>query len=300
VGVSITSVSQPWVGNCADFRIAASARKAATQVAPGAAGRGSRVQDRGDVAGAVLAMQDHDGDDQRRVTGPRDDPFLARRALGGHPLGVEQEELVQKHARRDPGQRQLQRVARDHQQHHGGERRAEPAGETALPRLAIHVGRREAQHDPADECHQHQHHRADRVEPGGEAEAADADEQAGGRTVQDQQERGEKRDAQRAERDHLGDAQGPGRAELRPPEGEDGGGDQRDRREEGQDGDRHGRVSPWGLGWLAAELAGRIVTKKFIVCGFSFSSKERNGEDASVPLMRVPGAGGVFGGGGEW
>jgi hypothetical protein len=35
VGVSITSVSQPWVGNCADFRIAASASAAATQVAPG-------------------------------------------------------------------------------------------------------------------------------------------------------------------------------------------------------------------------------------------------------------------------
>jgi hypothetical protein len=55
-----------------------------------------------------------------------------------------------------------------------------------------------------------------------------------------------------------------------------------------------GRVSFWPV--ACGELAGTPPTEKFIVCGFSFSSKERNGEDASVPLMRVPGAGGVFGG----
>ena len=37
VGVSITSISQPWVGNCADLRMAASASRPAAQIVPAGA-----------------------------------------------------------------------------------------------------------------------------------------------------------------------------------------------------------------------------------------------------------------------
>ena len=46
---------------------------------------------------------------------------------------------------------------------HRGERHAQPAGELALPGLAIEIGPGIADDDPTDESHQKQHRGADRI-----------------------------------------------------------------------------------------------------------------------------------------
>jgi hypothetical protein len=108
-------------------------------------------QNGGDVAGAVAYHQDECGREQCDVASARDDPFLLRRALRFHPLGVEEQKLVQEEAGRDPGQHKLHQRAGLHQQQHRGERQQHPAGERALLGLAVQIGAGKAQHDPADE-----------------------------------------------------------------------------------------------------------------------------------------------------
>jgi hypothetical protein len=193
---------------------------------------------------------------------------------------------VQENARQDPGRCQLQRVARDHQQHDRRQRRTEPAGEGALSRLPVHVGRGIAHHDPAHEGDQHQHHRADRIEPGRDAKTAKADQRACRRAAEDQQDARKQRDAHCHDGRDLHEAERIGGAELRAAEGQNGRCDQGDRREEGKDGDRHGGMSPVRK-WLLGELAGTRITIKFIVCGISFCFSDRFAALASVPLMRV-------------
>ena len=123
--------------------------------------------------------------------------FLARRTLGGDAVRIEQQKPVQKEARRDPGENELHQVARQHQQEHRGQRHAEPAGERALPRLTVQIGRGVAHHDPADERDQEEHHDADSVEPDRQTNALQPDQAAVPGTVQDEQCRRDRRDHHR-------------------------------------------------------------------------------------------------------
>ena len=152
VGVSITSVSQPWTGNCADLKIAASASKpAARATPPGATPLARRGQDRRDVERAVAEIEKHRRADQRGIADPRDDEFLARGANGLNAVPIEKQEPMQAQARRDPGRDEQEQISRLHEQEHGSQRRASSSRETLpaalrrqdrLPKSAARSSRR--------------------------------------------------------------------------------------------------------------------------------------------------------------
>ena len=101
------------------------------------------------------------------ATSPRRavDELLARRALRRDPIGVEQQKPMQKQAGGNPGENQLDEIARGDEQQHRRERHAEPAGEGTLLRLAVQIGPGVANDHPADEGDQKQHRGADGVQP---------------------------------------------------------------------------------------------------------------------------------------
>ncbi len=165
VGASMTSTSQPWAGNWADFE-----QRRHDQERHRPAGSGGHrptprlSQDRADVHRAVAREQEQAGQDTRAIRQPGDDELLSRRALRRGPPGIEQQQPVQAEAGRDPGDHKLQQIAGAHEQKRGGERGADPAREAALPRFAGEIAAAEAQDDPADEGDQQQHGDADDVE----------------------------------------------------------------------------------------------------------------------------------------
>ena len=152
VGASITSVSQPCSGNCADFSIAATANRHAATTA---AGPPSPMC----AAAAIVAMSVVRYPMTRNAAAAisaasparRGHEFLARGALRRDATGVEEQQAVKTQAGRHPRRDELDDVAGDDKQHDHRQRCAEPGHEHALPRLAGQINQRIADHDPTHE-----------------------------------------------------------------------------------------------------------------------------------------------------
>ena len=186
-------------------------------------------QDRRDIRGAVGRGQQYNRQQKRHLACPRGYRLLARRARGGDPVGIEQQKPVQRDARQAPGQQQLEEVARHDQQQHRRQRCRHPAGEGALLSLAIHVGGGIAHHDPADETHQHQHDRADRIKAHRQPHARRTNQRRGSRPIGHHQHRRDRGDKEGGEGGGFGQFRQAARASARVAQAQPGD-DQKDKR----------------------------------------------------------------------
>ena len=213
--------------------------------ARGRLARPGGIEHRRDIRRPQPREDQHRRAGQRDLAGPRDDEALPRRPLRLEPSGVEEQEPLKEQVRRDPGDEELHEAARLHQQEHGGKGRAEPAREGALPFLAVHVGPGVAEHDPADERDEQQHHRAHRVEPHRESQVAEADRAAARSRLDEDGGRGH-RDGDRRQGRDLGEPRNEARSPAGIERGDGRGGEHRQRGEQRQEVDGRGdhRRSP--------------------------------------------------------
>ncbi len=192
--------------------------------------------DGGDVHGAEAEAEHQRGGHQRDVARAGEDRVLARRPPRLRPLRVEEQQALQAEAGEAPGRRQQHEVARLHQQERRDQRQQQPAGEGPLPRLAIEVGGGVAHDHPSDEGDQHQHGGGDGIKP------HERQRRAARPTEQQQEQDGERRQRQRGQRRDPCQAQRRGGAEPWAAEGQHGGEQERQGREQGWQGGEHGRV----------------------------------------------------------
>ena len=197
------------------------------------------VQDRRDAARPVANRQQHRCGDQRYIGRACRDELLARRALCRHAIGIEYEQPVQPHARRDPGHDQFDQIARQHQQQHRRQGHAQPAGEGPVARFTVEIGGRIAHHDPPDERHQQGERHAYRIDPRGESGTRQPDHATVDRAVPDQDYRQDSGDQKRQQRRRLRQLRDAARAAGRRDERDAGAQQQRERRGKGQKIERH-------------------------------------------------------------
>ena len=183
-----------------------------------------------------------------------EDALLERGGPGARPVAVEEEELVDEDPDEDPGERQLQDVARQDEERDGREREEKPAGEGALPGVAVEVVAAELDDDHAEEGHQHDHRGRERVERDLEAEVCCTEERRGRGAVREGGDGCEDREDERREGRAAGDRQHIRRAQagLREgigagggEEGGQGGGQERDHGSSPFQGSRRGSGVSW-------------------------------------------------------
>ena len=200
-----------------------------------------RFQDRADIAGAI-GQREHGGRaDERDIAKARGDELLARRALRSHPIGVEQQQPVQKKAGADPGKDQLNEIAGGDEQQHRGERQTEPAGERTLPRFSVQVGRGVADDDPTDKGDQKQHRGADGVETHRQASAINPDYRTDARSEQDPFGKRDQRGKERKQSSRLGQFGEKFRSATRVQKADRRADDQRNGRQQRRESDWHER-----------------------------------------------------------
>jgi hypothetical protein len=134
---------------------------------------------------------------QAGVSDAGDDELLPRRGHGASALGVEDEEAVEREARANPRQGELDEVPRGDEEHHGGEGPREAANEGAMTRVSVHVVAAVLEEHPADEGDHAEHHHAQRVQAHGEAEAFGAEQGARRGTAEGHEAGGDDDDGER-------------------------------------------------------------------------------------------------------
>ena len=169
--------------------------------------------------------QDHRGE-ERHVTQSGDHELLARGALRGSPLRIEQHEAVQEQTGGNPRAEEQPEIACLHQHQDRRQRRQHPAREGTLPRFTVEIGGGVAQHDPAEKVDQEQHHCTDDIEAHREADVGKPDDGAGSRTKRGQQRGGGDSDQERANRGGLSQPDDYTRPTAGRDEGEEGDHDQ--------------------------------------------------------------------------
>ena len=131
---------------------------------------GSTGKERRVVKGPEGAPREPERGEEGDVTESAEEELLPGRHQGGGPVGIEGEQLVQGHADTHPGEDEEGEVSGDHEQQHASGGHREPLEEATLVGVASEVVGGEADHGHRKEGGQHQHHRGDRVEVGGEGE----------------------------------------------------------------------------------------------------------------------------------
>ena len=174
VGVSITSRSQPCSGNCADFSIAAQRQKKRggidrRRAARGRGGKYGRI-----VQSAERVIQARHRPDQAEVAESAREKFLARGEHRRLPFGIEEEQAMQADAGGDPGERELEEIARDDEGQNRRQRQAKPLDETLLTGIAAEIVAAVGDNDRADERDEGEHRGAEHVQIDGEADARDS------------------------------------------------------------------------------------------------------------------------------
>ncbi|GCC49591.1 hypothetical protein chiPu_0033908, partial [Chiloscyllium punctatum] len=115
----------------------------------------------------------HHRRDQAEIAEPAGEEFLARGEHGRLPLGIEQQQLVEPEAGRDPRQRELEQIARDDQQQHRREGQTQPLGEAGLPAVAVEIVAAIQDDDQADEGDQHEHDRGQSIDVESQADTCE-------------------------------------------------------------------------------------------------------------------------------
>ena len=128
---------------------------------------GSGCGDCGKVGGAKGGPKQDSGGDQQGITRAPDQRELGSGALGFGPVGIEQQKLPHPKTDCDKGQHQNRKTARLHQRQDRRQRGQHQAVERPLTCFTVQIPARIAHNDPADECNQQRHRRADRIQPQG-------------------------------------------------------------------------------------------------------------------------------------
>ena len=164
--------------------------------------------------------------DQRQITRAPDPGELGRRAPRLGPVGVEQEELAQHQPRRHKACDQHWQACGLYQSQNHRDGRQGQGVKPALARFTVQIAAGVADHDPADECDQKRHGRADRIQSHQRCAAQSQDHWAGkpklGKPAKPKAEGGEGR-CFRQHRQAAGSATGPCKEQRRRHQQQQGG-----------------------------------------------------------------------------
>ncbi len=133
-------------------------------------GGGCGLRQGGEIERAVFAVEQPRRAGEHHVAREPHARKLGRGALRFRPVGVEQQQLLQRQPDREGGDDQGQQGPGLHEHQHRGERHRHQPVKRPLARLAVEVGAGIAHHDPADEADEARHAGRDEIAAQGEGE----------------------------------------------------------------------------------------------------------------------------------
>ncbi len=117
-----------------------------------------------DAPGAVPAVEQDRGDQQRELGEAAEDEFFPRREDRTHAIRMMQQQAVEAQAGRNPGAEQEQQVVGNDQREDRDQRERHPREEARALRIALEVAGGEAQDDRSQEGDEHGHRDGEGVE----------------------------------------------------------------------------------------------------------------------------------------